>query len=676
MNSQWNTRKFSKKLGTSLCQILKEISVEDQILVVQPEVLPILNALLTFTQLTDSTPVRKIVVLGNQSHNDISDILDSIASVKLVFLIDIRLDLTIPSQLVHLVKSLGIANMNIVFCTWKSQRSNNLLENGSGEAGALSHFIISQLADTTIAQLLPWYMLPIPQIDDDVLLCNLLYNSARINMYSPATFSMHTATREMLLDNMINCLQDLIEETQSTITHTVSIGDESKKLVRLLRQRAEAKEDAEDVFIKETLYGDKYSGLETDLIVIERDMDPLTPLLTQLTYAGLLDDLHELTSDGKLKDTESTTLKYLNDEIWDDLKFLNFGALGPRLNQIARDLQNSYDARHKAESVGEIKQFVESLASLQERQKLLKMHTTLSSDVLQEVETNDSLQFNRILELEQDLLLGNLDNKNSCDSILDLVYEGQTDVNRVLRLLCLSSLCKNGLRDKDYEIIKRNLIDTYGIEICFQLERLTLSGLFTCKSFLTNQFSASWKKEYRYISTWLDTLPPIEDDEAGKTELVGNNDASRPRDATFAYCGMVPLSIRLIQLLYDRSVLSKSYSSQQPFIISREPSALKTEELFEQIYGRSGMVQQENWMPTVRKNKKRVTVGQVDYKTNDIAIVVFLGGVTLGEIATLKFLQNKLREKDINKRFIVVSDGLINGNRIIESSVSHIKLSK
>lgn len=65
------------------------------------------------------------------------------------------------------------------------------------------------------------------------------------------------------------------------------------------------------------------------------------------------------------------------------------------------------------------------------------------------------MQLNRILELEQDLLLGNLDNKSSCDSILDLLYEGQVGLKRIMRLLCLSSICKNGLRDKDYELLKK-----------------------------------------------------------------------------------------------------------------------------------------------------------------------------------------------------------------------------
>lgn len=670
MNSQWNTRQFSKKLGASLCRTLREISAIDQILVVQSEVIGVLGELLTFSQLTSSSPVRKILVLGDQTREDLNDILSTKVEMELVFLIDVRSDLCLPKELISAVNDLKMQKVNVVYCTWEYQVSNDLLKRNAEDGIKLSHFIKSQLPGTVDTQLYPWNMLGFPQIDDNVLLCNLLYNSEGQNMFSPNVFSMQSATRAILIDNMANCLQALFQETHSTITHAVAFGSEAQKLLNLLRQRIVHSESEEDAFIKDTLYGDKYSGIERDLIVFDREMDPMTPLLTQLTYSGLLDDLYELTPEGKVKDLDDVILRYDKDDIWDDLKFLNFGALGPQLNRIARELQDKYDARHKAESVGEIKQFVESLGSLQERQKLLKVHTTLSSDILQEVEKNESAQFNRILELEQDLLLGNLSNKSCCDSILDLLYEGEVGLKCILRLMCLFSICKNGLRDKDYEFLKKELIDTFGIEVCFTLENLALAGLFTNKTLSSRHYNTIWKREYHNISAWLGTMPPVDDDTREVHNMKSGDDAANPKDATFAYCGVVPIVTRFIQLLYDRSVVSKNYASQQPYIISREPSIAKTEELFEQIYGKTGTVMEESWLPEVKKNKRRVSIGKGSAKINDIAIVVFLGGVTLGEIATLRYLQDRLREKGVNKRFIIVSDGLINGNRYIDSSDS------
>lgn len=665
MSPQWNTRQFSKKLGTALCKTLREISPEDQILVVQPELISVIGELVTFSQLTSSTPVKKIIALGDQTVADVSSILASTDAMELVFVIDGRADLTVPIALPDILDNLALQDVNLIYFTWETQKSNSLLSNGLDDDFKIPHFIQHQFPKDINVRLYPLDVLAIPQIDDNLLVGNFLYNSDGGNMYSPDVYSMQSATRAILRDNMANCLQTLIKETKSTITDAIAFGEESKRLLHLLRQRIEASENEEEIFIKDTLYGDKYSGLEKDIIVIERDMDPLTPLLTQLTYSGLLDDVYGLSSDGKVSGFDDITLKYQTDEIWDDLKFLNFGALGPQLNHMAKDLQDKYDARHKAESVGEIKQFVESLSSLQSKQKLLKTHTTLSSDLLQEVEKSTSIQFNRLLELEQDILLGNLDHKTSCDNILELIYEGDVSLKRILRLMCLSSLCKYGLRDKDYEMMKRELIDTYGIDVCFQLERLAHSGLCFSKSLLASLSKSAWNKEYRYISTWLDTMPPIEEDGREVSNVNSNHDAANPNDATFAYCGVVPLVTRFVQLLYDRSVLSKNYVSQQPYIISRRPSLAKTGGLFEQIYGEANVAHEESWLPDLKKNKKRVPIGQQDNKTNDITIIAFLGGVTLGEIATLRFLQNSLHAKNINKRFIFVCDGVINGTRYI-----------
>lgn len=670
MGVQWNTRQFAKKLRDSLCHTLREISANEQILVVQPHLVATLGELLTFSQLTSSTPVRKILVLGEQTKEDVNEIFNSMVEMELVFLIDVRSDLCLPREFSNISDDLKLQTVNLIYCTWESQLSNRLLHRQADKDYNLSHFIKTQLPEKIDVQLFPWNMLAFPQIDDNLLLCNILYNSDGQNLFSPDVYSMQSATRAVILDNMMNCIQTLLEETKSTITHSVAFGFESQKFLGLLRQRVKVREDEEEAFIKDTMYGEKASGIEKDLIVFDRDMDPMTPLLTQLTYSGLLDELHGLAPEGKVKGYDDVTLKHDKDDIWDDLKFLNFGALGPQLNQKARELQEKYDARHKAESVGEIKQFVDSLGSLQERQKLLKLHTTLSSDVLKQVEEDETVQLNCVLELEQDLLLGNLDNKSSCDKFVDMINEGQISAERVLRLICLWSICKNGLRDKDYELLKKELIDSYGIELCFQLERLALSGMLTSKNLAGKQYCSVWKKEYHYISAWLDTMPSVSDDLTEAHNMKTGNDAANPMDANFAYCGVVPIVTRLIQLLYDRSVLSRNYASQQPFILSRQPSIAKTEELFEQLYGKAGTVAEASWLPEIKKNKKRVTVGRTGKNTNDIAILVFLGGVTLGEVATIRFLQHKLRDKGVNKRFIIVADGLINGNLSINNSVS------
>ena len=53
----------------------------------------------------------------------------------------------------------------------------------------------------------------------------------------------------------------------------------------------------------------------------------------------------------------------------------------------------------------------------------------------------------------------------------------QESILKVLRLLCLYSLTSNGLREKEYNFIRREILQTYGYRYLFALERLNKLGL-------------------------------------------------------------------------------------------------------------------------------------------------------------------------------------------------------
>lgn len=661
MDYQWNTRKFKGVVKHRFFNSFVKIGGTNQILVIQPKLLQFVNSLLTFTELTEATYVKKIVLLDHQLDGDLSEIVRTVPDIRIVFLVDLRADLTLPKTIGDVCKSLNLKKIDIIYCTWQTEQCNQLSE--------IPHFIQSQLKEyCENVKLTAWDLLPIPQFDDDFLCSHILYNSEGDSMYSPREISMKLATRGILVDNMVNTVESLLETTNTTITNVITIGNYSKRFAKTLKNRIESRRTQDDELIFESLHGKKGNNdIETDLIVIEREIDPITPLLTELTYLGILNDFFQFDDNGKVKDKNGTLNNFTNDdEIWNQLKFMNFGAMGPKLNKMAKDLQAKYDTRHDAETVGEIKTFVDSLGSLQQEQKILKTHTTLSSEILEEVENNGSLEFNKILELEQDILLDNLGASIAIERILNLLYEGQVSYGPLIQLISLLSLCKNGLKDNEFENIKKEFIDTFGIEICFHLESLTRQGLFTSKSLITQlqkeQNVTILKKEYKYASKWLYTIPDEEDDRTHPHARIQDSKMMNPLEPTFAYCGVAPLSIRLIQSLYDRTVLSKNYISHQPFIVSREPSCAQLQNLFHQLYGQTDLITEARWVPEMTEKLKRLrATAQLHSKRTpdrDIAIIVYLGGITPGELALIKFLQNKLQQRNVNKRFIIVADGI------------------
>lgn len=642
MSGNWNTRRFKKTLASDLCQILESISAADQILIIQSEVLPLLNKLITFSKLTEQTPVRKIAVLdAKQIVADLENITATMPNMELVFLIDVKIDFTIPSLLFQIRDRFKLEKMNIIYNTWKTQESSTL--------DSLPHFIQSQLPESV---LYPWNSIPIPQLDDDVLIANVLYNDDQDSLYHPKRNSLEQSTRMILKDNLVNCVFSLLQTTNTTISNVVSIGNEATSFAKSLKKKIDNNETVDDVFIKSTLFGNKYdSNLETDLITIERDVDPITPLLTQLSYVGILDDFFKFDNTASSLKNKDISFSFIQDEIWQDIKFCNFGTIGPILNKMAKELQTKYDSRHTAETVGEIKSFVESLSTLQEHQKLLKMHTTLSSDVLEEVEHNSKLHFSRILELEQDILSDNIHSSDLYLKIMDLIYEGDLSQEKVFKLLCLTALCKKGIKDHELEALKTDLLDRFGVESIFILQRLISIGYLANKS---QNNTLQLKKEYKSISRWLETLP-VDENESNNAEY----EAFSPTSLSFAFCGVVPLTVRIIQSLYERTVISKNYSAQQPFILSKEPSLNGTGELLEKIYGNEVSIQESRWVPMPARKVPLHNGQKKSQGANyDISLIVFIGGITLGEIAVIKHLQENLRIKGIYKRFIIIADGL------------------
>ncbi|SCU77763.1 LAMI_0A02256g1_1 [Lachancea mirantina] len=640
-----NTRKFSRITQNNLFKVIREAydGSTNQTLILQREVLPLINDICTFSQLQRETNVNKVMIEDNESLQNLNS--DAgISSSQLLFVIDVRSDLAVKNEIKQAIQA---TRGEVIYLSWDQEPSDR--------QGKLLHYLNLELGSKT--KLRRWNVLPRCFLDDNLLTCNVLYNVDSESLYVPKTFSMSKVTRHLLTENLVNAVQSILQQTGLFITQAASFGPNSHAVVDLLKKRLEERKTHEEAFIEDALYGNQHSGLQCNLIVLERQADFLTPLLSQLTYAGIVDDLYtmkdkKLENPPKLDDVELRPLDYLEDEVWRELKFKNFGVVGPRLNEMAKDLQKKYDERHKAESVGEIKEFVENLSGLQDLQKTLKMHTALSSNIVAEVSKDEEIRgesiFNRVVEFEQDLVAGNMSQRGGCDKLLEFMYEDDLSESRILRLCSLFSLVSNGIREREHNLLKTELVDSFGINILLRLERLTRAGLFLSKS--SHGRYGPWR-DFHALSSAIELLPQSETD----------GDPANPKDASFAYCGIVPVTTRLVQLLYDRSFIAKTYSAQQPFMISRTPSWRGLEDFFSQEYG-PNMAREQVWDRSDAPTTKHV--GEVGSKVSDPVLVVFLGGVTLGEVACLQFLSDQLRAKGIRKRFIVLCDGLTGGIRI------------
>ena len=109
----------------------------------------------------------------------------------------------------------------------------------------------------------------------------------------------------------------------------------------------------------------------------------ISPLITQLTYEGLIDELFDISNtcvklpsdkfetqnqdqgdSVNAKNTKSLVLNS-NEEIYADLRDKNFNAVGPTLAKKAKSISAQFDERHGAKTVRDLKLFVDKMPQMQ-----------------------------------------------------------------------------------------------------------------------------------------------------------------------------------------------------------------------------------------------------------------------------------------------------------------------
>ncbi len=138
-----------------------------------------------------------------------------------------------------------------------------------------------------------------------------------------------------------------------------------------------------------------------NLLLIDRSVDLITPLLTQLTYEGLIDEVFgientnvQLPADKfpvkedqkgqakamSAKDQQKPRKVALNsgDALYSEIRDINFSAVGPVLSREAKRITAQYEEHKSAKTVGEMKEFVHKLPHIQAAKTSLALHTGIA----------------------------------------------------------------------------------------------------------------------------------------------------------------------------------------------------------------------------------------------------------------------------------------------------------
>lgn len=191
---------------------------------------------------------------------------------------------------------------------------------------------------------------------------------------------------------------------------------------------------------------------------------------------------------------------------------------------------------------------------------------------------------------------------------MNLILKNE-DVYRIYRLLCIFSLAEGGFKAKHYEILKKEMVETYGFEQIKTFNLLNQAGI------LYNKDVKKMKSAYNFFK---------------KSQKLFNAEYEKedPKRTSFPYGAYTPITIRIMEQAF------------------RE--AWKTGGLVDQLPGHTEISGDPKNAGEVKSTKK-------------VVVLYMIGGITYAEISCLRYLA-----KQRNIELLIASTNIINYRRMLE----------
>ncbi|ETV82675.1 hypothetical protein, variant 2 [Aphanomyces astaci] len=384
------------------------------------------------------------------------------------------------------------------------------------------------------------------------------------------------------------------------------------------------------------------------LILLDRTVDLVSPLVTPFTYEGLLDEIIGITNgvvkvDAELVEDDSDKAKKqpaaaglvpvnLNstDALYAEVRDYHTERLGAHLQNKAREIRERYEEfRKKNASISEIRDFVKRIPGLKQSYAALQLHINFAELIKR---TTDSKAFTDLWHHERSMLEG-----QSLLEELEELIGCQEPLLKVLRLLCLQSLTTGGIKAKSFDLLRRELIQTYGFEMLLILGNLEKVGLLRRQDSLfpvaTSSAFLTVRKSLRLINDNVNVL--------------------NPKDIAYVTKGYAPLSVRLVEIAATNKMT--------------HTTGWKTiQDTMKQLPGPSEEFSQAPPVaeaPGATTDKKDKGFGADERK---VMVVFFVGGVTFMEIAALRHLS---KQPECPFDIVIATTKILNGNGLIKSIV-------
>ncbi|MQM08618.1 hypothetical protein Taro_041474 [Colocasia esculenta] len=442
------------------------------------------------------------------------------------------------------------------------------------------------------------------------------------------SFELDLAYKDCIVDGDTSSLWHIakaihkLEFSFGVIPNIKAKGKSALKVVDILnRMQVEEPVDSSNTGVPEI----------NTIILLDREVDMVTPMCFPLTYEGILDEVLRINNgavelDASIMGAQQDGKKMkvpLNssDKLYKEIRDLQFGVVMQILREKAMSMKQDYAEISTTRTVSELKDFVKKLNSLPE----VSRHINLAQHLFA---FTSKASFSGRLDIEQTIL--ECQAYDICFEYIEEMIHKQEPIVNVLRVLVLFSITNGGLVKKHFDYLRRELLHSYGFEHMFTLNNLEKAGLFK-----KQEAKGNWPNINRALKL-----------------LVDENDPSNPSDISYIFSGYAPLSIRLVQ----HAIRSGWHPIEEILKLLPGPH----------LELKRGGYSNVSSLDTARSIPASLERTMDGHRT--LVLVVFIGGVTLGEISALRFLSS---QEGMGYDFIVGTTKVVNGDTLLETLMSN-----
>ena len=440
------------------------------------------------------------------------------------------------------------------------------------------------------------------------------YNIYNLNIdifaldYDIISLEDYSSFKNIYTQNNYECLSSLkrviykYESAFGKIKYRYSKGPLAQKLNKILSEEKSSFDNNKE---NETLA----------CFIFDRSVDMVTPFCTNYIYEALLDDFFGINFNSikvppKIleKDLKQEFIKIdlnRNNKFYSTIKDFHFSKIVKYLPERLKARSDFLkEGKKKTNDVKKLYEDLINVKRVQEEDEPLKNNINLAAYI----SNSQQIPIKKLYaNFESNILLGILPDK--LHDFIDDEISKKADKYTLLKILCLESIIHGGIRYKYYEQFLKDFLDIYGYKNFFLWKNLEKIGVLKTQD--NNFFFTNISTELNLIYSDIDVI--------------------NPNDSSYVYGGYCPIIIRLIE---------KAFNSGW--------GAIK--EIIKKIPGETNFPLDES---------------EIINDNNEVKyfLVIFIGGITYGELAAIRYLNKTFQ----NKKFVVLTTSMINYKNIFDS---------